>query len=141
MADKDREVIKKVDELWDEGVTSEEILERLGATPEPPEPPDPDEPETKQVTVGSDKAKYNLQFAPTKNPAGRPIFAIYPGDSSAVKDRVQVKAGQVLTVYVEIVKGDGGEKAYELGESMYPMKDNSGRPVFTPLYVRDVDLK
>lgn len=81
----------------------------------PVTPPPPVEPPSalKYVKVTAPDHT-NARFIYGKNAKGKPIFQIYPGDSSKANERIQYKNGVLLAVYPEKIDGDGDIDCYEL---------------------------
>ena len=57
---------------------------------------------------------------------------IYPGDSSAVEDRIRIPRGEVVLVYNDKIRADGGNHFWELVD--YHGRDGED------LYLRDDDV-
>ena len=96
----------------------DEILTLLqgGAEPEPPEEPEPPAPPpaTKYYVQVTAPDRTNARFVYGVNAKGKPIFQIYPGDSSKASERVQYKTGVTLEVIPEKIDGDSDIDCYLL---------------------------
>lgn len=97
------------------------IWEKLnsGGGEEPPVvppvvPPPPVEPDHKYYVKVTAPDKTNARFQYGKNAKGKPIFQIYPGDSSKANERIQYANGKLLEVYPEKIDGDSDIDCYEL---------------------------
>ena len=99
------------------------IQQTLDAEPEPlPDPPPETDPppvvESGVVKITDEKANMRFQTVDSDglmfDKEGKPIFQIYPSDSSLVKDRIQFFKGSVLEVNKDKVTASGGETFYKL---------------------------
>jgi hypothetical protein len=67
-------------------------------------------------TVTVDKT--NARSVKEYNKAGKPVFQIYPSDTSKPSVRKQWTMGQQIWVNPDVVIGDGGARAYEILEAV-----------------------
>lgn len=105
------EIVEKLNLILD---NQETIIAMLsGGTPPTPPPADPPAPKKYYVRVTAPD-KTNARFVYGKNGKGKPIFQIYPGDSSKATERIQYKNGALLEVWPEKIDGDSDIDCYEL---------------------------
>jgi len=102
--------------------------------PPPPVPPVPADVHNFKIAPAEDKARANARFIKGYNAAvpPRPMFEIWPSDSSLASERQQFNDGAIVKVTGGIWKGDSGVSCYELYDPDSKLK-------FKPLYIRKDD--
>lgn len=99
----------------------------LTPVPEPTLEPHPEGTAWVLVTPENEDKDWALAwFQKGENNNGYPIMEIYPGDSSPVEDRIKIDRGEVVLVYDELIRADGGGRFWKLvdyegrdGEELY----------------------